>query len=309
MENTKKLPVFGIILMALAFLVLIFPGTVLQTCFGQAGMLLSEILLAACAVIFVLSCKIPVKQAFPLKKPTIKGTAGTVLIWIFGLSATYVCTSVLILFFPQQFSQTAQELGSTLYNNSIIISLFLFAITPAICEEMLFRGFFVSSLYPLKSKTAIIIICAAVFGVFHTDLIRFLPTATLGAVLTIVMLKTKNFFYPVLFHFLNNSLSVVSTHITQSVNGDTLNIGIELLTQLPSQIKFITVGVYIASAFLLPLVLFLALKLLTYSQEKIPSGEFSKGIVAYAVSSGIILFLGFAIVITAVIIYAASVII
>lgn len=79
------------------------------------------------------------------------------------------------------------------------------ALTPAICEEALFRGFILNGLRPLGAVPAIGI-SALLFGVAHASIYRLLPTFFLGIVLGIVVWRTGSLLASMVMHALNNGL-------------------------------------------------------------------------------------------------------
>ncbi len=87
--------------------------------------------------------------------------------------------------------------------------LMVFAITPAICEEILFRGFVLSSLHRYSATWAIVL-SAALFGLMHVltsnvlAIERFLPTTFMGIVLAWIALRTGSILPGILLHALHN---------------------------------------------------------------------------------------------------------
>ncbi len=79
------------------------------------------------------------------------------------------------------------------------------AITPAICEEALFRGFVMNGLRSLGAVPAVGI-SALLFGVAHASIYRLLPTFFLGIVLGIVVWRTGSLISGIVMHALNNGL-------------------------------------------------------------------------------------------------------
>ena len=73
------------------------------------------------------------------------------------------------------------------------------------------RGFIQYSFQSIRRDWVIILCMGLIFGLFHMDPYRFLPTALLGIGLSYVMQKTHNLLLPALFHFTNNFLSFLST--------------------------------------------------------------------------------------------------
>ncbi len=286
----KKI-IFGCIFMFLSFLILIFFGGYLQSNLGVLGLFLSEIVLLLFALIFTKANNISLKDAFPLEKPTFKGIFGTFLMWGACYTVSVNLSSVMALIFPEQMLEVTHTLENALFHPSLIISLFVFAVTPAICEEALFRGFFISSLKALKSEWLIIAVSGLVFGIFHTNLIRFLPTAVLGCGLSLIMIKTKNFVYPVLFHFFNNALSTVLSHYMPR-----LSVDMQVANSFSAGETVLMIGIYVAFMTVSPLLFFISLRSLIFSKTKIPPRGFSGGILPYTLVSGLIMICGCALI-------------
>jgi membrane protease YdiL (CAAX protease family) len=101
------------------------------------------------------------------------------------------------------------KIQGSLGSNNYLIAYFALAITPAICEEILFRGLILSALLKKFSPSISIIVSAGLFAAFHMDLYRFLPTMVLGLLLGWIVYKTRSIFLSILFHFMNNALSVL----------------------------------------------------------------------------------------------------
>ena len=89
--------------------------------------------------------------------------------------------------------------------------LLLLAVTPAICEEIVFRGVLLGGTRTL-APWRMLVLNGVVFGAFHLSfetVIRFLPTATLGIVIAWAVWRTGSLFVGMLMHFLNNGTIVV----------------------------------------------------------------------------------------------------
>jgi membrane protease YdiL (CAAX protease family) len=87
----------------------------------------------------------------------------------------------------------------------------LLALTPALCEEMVFRGVLLGGTRTLETWR-ILVLNGVVFGAFHLSLdtvVRFLPTALLGILITWTVLRTASIWPGVLMHFLNNGSIVL----------------------------------------------------------------------------------------------------
>ena len=84
----------------------------------------------------------------------------------------------------------------------------VFALSPAICEEVLFRGVILSSLKDKIPPSLCIIIVGFLFGVFHMHIFRMFPTALLGMALTFIVYRTGSIYLSVIAHFFNNGFAL-----------------------------------------------------------------------------------------------------
>lgn len=91
-------------------------------------------------------------------------------------------------------------------------TLAFLAVLPAVCEEIAFRGVLLHGLRKRFRPVVLALVVGAIFGFFHVDLFRILPTAYLGVLLTGVTLLTGSIFPAMLWHALNNSVSLVPAH-------------------------------------------------------------------------------------------------
>ena len=89
------------------------------------------------------------------------------------------------------------------------MAFFTIAIVPAVCEELLFRGFLLGGLSAASRKWPAILASACVFGIFHFFLSKFAVTATLGVVLGYLCWRSKSILPGMIAHALNNGLAVL----------------------------------------------------------------------------------------------------
>jgi uncharacterized protein len=87
------------------------------------------------------------------------------------------------------------------------------AVAAPLFEEFLFRGFLLPSLTRYVPVWAAIGISGLIFGVAHLSLSEILPLTTLGIILGIVYVRTRNLLAPMLLHSLWNSSTLASLFI------------------------------------------------------------------------------------------------
>ena len=146
-------------------------------------------------------------RCFRLYAPHWLGLIGAILI---GASAWAFASGLLLRLMPPPPS-LAEALKKVLMiddkNVSLGLTFFLVALSPAICEEALFRGFILSGLRSLGQWPAIIV-SALLFAVAHGSIYRMLPTLFLGLLLGYAVWKTGSLLAGVAIHGINNGIAV-----------------------------------------------------------------------------------------------------
>jgi hypothetical protein len=88
-----------------------------------------------------------------------------------------------------------------------LVGLLVIAVTPGICEEVMFRGTMQSAYSRMGDKKAILI-SALLFGMFHFNLLNLLGPLFLGIVLGIIRYKTDSLYGSILGHTINNGIAL-----------------------------------------------------------------------------------------------------
>lgn len=102
---------------------------------------------------------------------------------------------------------------------ALFVNLLVIAVTPAICEEFIFRGAVQRIIFRLKSNPHVAIwLSAAIFSAIHFQFYGFLPRLLLGAAFGYVYFWTGSIWYAVFAHFLNNAYAVSVAYYLQVNN-------------------------------------------------------------------------------------------
>lgn len=92
--------------------------------------------------------------------------------------------------------------------------VFFLAIMPGVLEEIAFRGVLLHGLRKrLASPLGAALVSGLIFGLFHLSLFRIVPTALLGVMLAIVVIRTRSIYPAMLWHLLNNALALVPAEV------------------------------------------------------------------------------------------------
>lgn len=86
--------------------------------------------------------------------------------------------------------------------------LFVGAISPAVCEELLFRGYVLSGLRQSMRPAVAVVVTAVLFGLFHLSVYRLFGTAALGLVMGALVVRSGSIGPAMVFHALNNGLAL-----------------------------------------------------------------------------------------------------
>ena len=88
-----------------------------------------------------------------------------------------------------------------------LIGFIVMALTPGICEEVMFRGMIMSS-YDSLGKRKAIIYSAILFGLFHFNLQNLLGPIYLGILFGVIAYKTNSLFLAIVGHTINNTIAL-----------------------------------------------------------------------------------------------------
>ena len=90
-----------------------------------------------------------------------------------------------------------------------ILIILVISVTPAICEELFFRGFVQRSFEFKYSLFKSALLTAIFFGIYHFHPYQILPLALLGLFFGYANYKSGSILIPVILHFLNNFAAIV----------------------------------------------------------------------------------------------------
>lgn len=210
---------------ALAFVAAIgllyfYLGVRLQVAWLERGLFASQwLLLALPALLFAVLGPFRARSTLALRAPTPRGLAAATLIIAGGLPVGWVLGYLqgLYLEVPQEYLETFQKLLSASSPERFAWLILLIAVTPAVCEELVFRGVLLQGLSRELPMRRAVVGSAVIFGAFHLSfetVIRFLPTAWLGLLMGYVVWHTRSIFTSMWMHFLANATAVVLVSTT-----------------------------------------------------------------------------------------------
>ncbi|MDR1183583.1 MAG: CPBP family intramembrane metalloprotease [Coriobacteriales bacterium] len=207
MEVPRSKIVFAVGSFIIGMLLLQFVGGLLQYRLGVLGLIFTELMILAVALVSTLASRLDFRQVFRVKRSSGLEWLGCFLVYLGAFFGAGV-VSYLLSWLTPSILETNIEIDNFVMSGGFILAVIGVAILPGICEEAWHRGYLLSSLGSIKSIAARVIIMGLVFGLFHLDPTRFLQTMILGFALSFMRIKTDNMLPSVVFHGLNNFMSL-----------------------------------------------------------------------------------------------------
>lgn len=175
------------------------------------------VVLAAPALLVAWYLKLSRAGTFFLRAPSAAALVASLLIAASIVPVGNFLRSVQYHFFPPGAELMGEEAGK-LVSGSLAGLLVALAFVPAVCEELVFRGFLLSALRGRVSTLAAVAVVGAVFGLFHLYMEKIPVHALLGAVLAWMTLRSGSILPAMVVHFANNALPLAATRIEKLAN-------------------------------------------------------------------------------------------
>ena len=94
------------------------------------------------------------------------------------------------------------------------------AFTPAICEEILFRGLVQKNVSLSTNAVKGFVITGIIFGLYHFNPFLAVPLIALGIYFSFLRYRSRSIIVPMIAHFVNNTISTVGVYVYGYDNSD-----------------------------------------------------------------------------------------
>jgi sodium transport system permease protein len=211
-RDSVPAPGFVLAAFALIFVLAFYGSLMLQNASILKMMLVTQYGFFLFPVLaFTVAMKFSPRETFSLRLPHWRGVLAAILM---GLSAWAVISGVAIRLLPPPDSLVRALEKILLLGDkpAPLWALWLtVGLTPAICEELLFRGLILSGLRRL-GKWPAILLSAFLFALAHSSIYRLLPSLLMGVLLGYTVWRTGSILCGMIVHALNNGLMVTLVH-------------------------------------------------------------------------------------------------
>jgi len=179
------------------------------------GMVLFTLGIGIAPVAYAMARGMSFRRTFPLCRPSSGAALGSVTLTVGLVFLVLAATGILLAFMPSGIpggEDMSEALGALpAWEAAIAVGLL-----PALCEEILFRGFILSGLGAMTGKWRAIALTAVLFGVLHRDPARIPLTGAVGLALGYVAWETRSLILPAVMHGLYNLSLVFLSRIAAS---------------------------------------------------------------------------------------------
>jgi membrane protease YdiL (CAAX protease family) len=115
---------------------------------------------------------------------------------------------------PDFLAQLHTQIFTSYSSQELLWLIVVVCITPAVCEEMLFRGYVQRTLERTLGMKSVFI-TGIIFGLFHMQPLNLISLSFLGILIGYFYYRSKSLMPCIFAHFTNNLLAVLSLYKTQ----------------------------------------------------------------------------------------------
>ena len=208
----KQMPGYGdlILLLCLVLLLIFYVGSFAQIKWGFGGVVIQQLIILLCPVLYAWYMKADAKKLFSIKNPGVSQVAGGVLFGIAAFLCAMIIGVLLVPFFPES-ADGLTQLDDMLTSQPAVVLILVVALMPAIGEELLFRGFVMGTLKNKCTGVIAVLVTTLLFAAYHMSQIKMFTIGIIGFGLTYAAYKSGSIVTSMCMHFLNNLLSVLIT--------------------------------------------------------------------------------------------------
>jgi sodium transport system permease protein len=98
--------------------------------------------------------------------------------------------------------------GDDLATQDMLGYFLAFALVPAVCEEIAFRGYVLRGLHLRFRPRNAVLLSSFFFALFHMNVFLFIPTFVFGVILGLLTVRSKSLLPAICFHLLHNTVLI-----------------------------------------------------------------------------------------------------
>ncbi len=218
MQNRKNPSVTDTNFLFLVIAVLLLTlGSWVQSKDTYIGLIITEYLIILFPVVYYLNRRgYNLKEFLRLNRLTLKQIKYIVLIVIFSYPIAVFLNYIGILFLSRFGRIMPNPIPIPSNIKEYLLSFIIIALTPGICEEVMFRGMIMRT-YEVYGRKKAIILSAVLFGLFHFNLQNLLGPIFLGLMFGVLVSKTKSLLSSIVGHIVNNTVALTIGFLSNDI--------------------------------------------------------------------------------------------
>lgn len=197
----------GLLVFVVMLLLSVYVGGIMSLKNVKMGIIVPQIIIISLPILASVYIKGDLKKIFRLHIPKGKDVIGSFVLFLGVGSLSLLVSNVLGLVLKSEVEGLTDMYTSLVDGLSFVPALLLMALLPAICEELLFRGYLFTAFRQKMSLWKAIVLVSVFFGISHMSLAKLIPTAILGMGFAYAVYKADSIFVSSMMHFLNNAFA------------------------------------------------------------------------------------------------------
>lgn len=186
---------------------LLFIGSYVQSVEIYSGLLITEyILVLLPGLLFLRLRDYSIKRVVRLNKINLKQGLMVIVITACTYPLAVFLQSIVVNVINNFIDVIPRELPLPITSSEYLLGLFIIAISPGICEEVIFRGIILDAYEAIGRKKSIII-SSFLFAIFHFTIFNLVGPLLLGLVFGIMVYQTNSIYSSILGHIVNNGIA------------------------------------------------------------------------------------------------------
>lgn len=166
-------------------------------------------------IIFAFINKLNIKEVFRLRPINLSAAVLTVIMAVFAWLVSIFVTVIVYHIYTVVIGRPENVMNDVIPSN-IYLGFFLISITPAICEEALFRGIMLKA-YENRGTVKAIVITAFLFALIHFSIIRLAGPFIIAILAGYLVAKSNSIIPGVLTHMTFNGISLSLFYIAKTM--------------------------------------------------------------------------------------------
>ena len=219
-------PQDAILLVVIAIVCYIYAGSVASTSLGiiEGTLLIQYGAFVAIPLFLTWYMKADIRTSLHFRKPKLMPSIAGVFMWV-GILALMLVYQLVISDYVME-APTMAGIDELMDSMGILGQFLFIALTPGICEEVLFRGLAFRPIEKGLGPKKAIIITALLFAIMHLDVVRLLPTFLLGLVFGTIAYASGSIWPVIFLHIANNAIAAFGLSYWMPPMGVLISIGL-----------------------------------------------------------------------------------